>query len=284
MDKLKVVVCGTIKNGEKTIKKNIESLLEIKKYCLDFKLLLYENDSTDNTVNILNNLRSNIIHVISEKNINKLGGRTIILSWGRNKLLKYINKHFSDYDYMIMTDLDDVLKGFKARMIKKEFDKDLTKWDVLTANCIGPYYDIYALRANKNKFWNTDIQYDCWDMINHSTKLGFNPRLSKLIHVGNFQKVIPINEKLIMVDSAFGGMGIYKIDIIKDCYYNGLTEFCSCKKFLNKDFHLKMGRCSMTTCEHVSFHKQIREKNKGRIYICPSLLVYAEPLHIVNKR
>ena len=114
MDKLKVVVCGTIKNGEKTIQKNIENLLEIKKYCLDFKLVLYENDSTDNTVKILNKLRSETIHVISERNITSLGGRTVILAYGRNTLLKYINTHFSDYDYIIMTDLDDVLKGFKV--------------------------------------------------------------------------------------------------------------------------------------------------------------------------
>ena len=283
MDKLKVVVCGTIKNGEKTIQKNIENLLEIKKYCLDFKLVLYENDSTDNTVKILNKLRSETIHVISERNITSLGGRTVILAWGRNTLLKYINTHFSDYDYIIMTDLDDVLKGFKPKMVQKEFEKDLSKWDVLTANCIGPYYDIYALRAKKNQIWDLDIQYDCWDMINHSTKLGFNRGLSTLIHVGNFQKVIPINEKLIKVDSAFGGMGIYKMSIVKNCVYNGFTESCSCKEYLNKENHFKMGKCLATTCEHVSFHKQIREKNNGRIFICPSLLVYAEPQHIVKK-
>jgi len=283
MDKLKVVVCGTIKNGEKTIQKNIENLLEIKKYCLDFKLVLYENDSTDNTVKILNSLRSDTIHVISEKNINTLGGRTVILAWGRNTLLKYINKHFNDFDYIIMTDLDDVLKGFKAKMVQKEFEKDLSKWDVLTANCIGPYYDIYALRAKKNQIWDLDIQYDCWDMINHSTNLGFNRGLSTLIHVGNFQKVIPINEKLISVDSAFGGMGIYRMSVIKDCSYDGFTHFCSCKEYLNKENHFRMGKCSATTCEHVSFHKQIREKNNGRIFICPSLLVYAEPQHIVKK-
>ena len=93
-------------------------------------------------------------------------------------------------------------------------------------------------------------------MINHSTKLGFNRGLSTLIHVGNFQKVIPINEKLIKVDSAFGGMGIYKMSIVKNCVYNGFTESCSCKEYLNKENHFKMGKCLATTCEHVSFHSR----------------------------
>jgi glycosyltransferase involved in cell wall biosynthesis len=283
MDKLKVVVCGTIKNGAKTIEKNINSLLELQKYCLDFKMVLYENDSTDGTTEILNKIKSDTIHIISEQNINVLGGRTVILSWGRNKLLEYINTTFSDYDYVIMSDLDDVLKGFKGKMVQKEFEKDLSKWDVLTANCIGPYYDIYALRCKKNKIWELDLQYDCWDMINHTTKLGFNRGLSTLIHVGNFQKVIPTKEQLISVDSAFGGMGIYKMSIIKNCYYNGMMGECSCKEYLNQEYHFRMGKCSQTTCEHVSFHKQIRENNNGRIFICPSLLVYAEPQHIVKK-
>ena len=57
MDKLKIVVCGTIKNGAKTIEKNINGLLEIQKYCLDFKMILYENDSTDGTTEILNKMK-----------------------------------------------------------------------------------------------------------------------------------------------------------------------------------------------------------------------------------
>ena len=67
MDKLKVVVCGTIKNGAKTIEKNINSLLELQKYCLDFKMVLYENDSTDGTTEILNKIKSRfLIYKMSE--------------------------------------------------------------------------------------------------------------------------------------------------------------------------------------------------------------------------
>ena len=61
--------------------------------------------------------------------------------------------------------------------------------------------------------------------------------------------------ELIEVDSAFGGLAIYrKSDIPQDASYVGVDE--------NGD----------EVCEHVSFHFSIK-KNKGKIFINPKLII-----------
>ena len=53
MEKLKVIICGCTKNSSKYIVNEINSLLKIKPLFARFDIVLYENDSTDNTVDIL---------------------------------------------------------------------------------------------------------------------------------------------------------------------------------------------------------------------------------------
>ena len=61
--------------------------------------------------------------------------------------------------------------------------------------------------------------------------------------------------KIIEVDSAFGGLGIYKKSAIpNDAEYIGVDK--------NGD----------EVCEHVSFHSSIRN-NQGKIFINPRLII-----------
>ena len=60
---------------------------------------------------------------------------------------------------------------------------------------------------------------------------------------------------LIPVNSAFGGIAIYKIKSIQECRYNGLYDDEGEK------------------CEHVDFNECIRSKG-GKIFINSSFLTY----------
>ena len=60
--------------------------------------------------------------------------------------------------------------------------------------------------------------------------------------------------KPIKVLSAFDGLGIYKLKSIGKCRYNGLDD-----NGIEED------------CEHVKFHKCMREKGNDKIYIIPFL-------------
>ena len=280
MEKLKAVICGCTKNSANYIHNEINNLLKLKSLFLSLDVVIYENDSTDNTVNLLKSLQmEKKITLISELGIQpKLKHRTMIIAHGRNKLVEYVNSQ-NKYDYMIMVDLDNIMNDFNKEGLVNAFSNDLRTWDVLTGNCSKIYYDIWALRFNRsswskvhNTIWTTCLDYDCWDMINHRKQMGFNERL---LHIKTYQKHIPKDSELISVDSAFGGIGIYKVSKIKNCKYVGFTRKCSCAKYNMK------GPCCWQMCEHVSFHKDMIEKHNAKIFICPRLIINGPVEHIV---
>ena len=98
-----------------------------------YKVIIYENDSIDNTRNILNkNKKDNYFYIFEDKIIEPL--RTVRLSNGRNKLLDKVREINIDntYEYLIMLDLDDVNNsGEFVNTIKSNFKYD--NWDVMTA-------------------------------------------------------------------------------------------------------------------------------------------------------
>ena len=64
---------------------------------------------------------------------------------------------------------------------------------------------------------------------------------------------IPLNSKWIQVDSAFGGLAVYRRSEIYNAEYTGIDHNNS------------------EVCEHVAFHKTIRDNN-GLIFINPMLI------------
>ena len=151
---------------------------------------------------------------------------------GRNKILdtiRTINTEFQ-YQYFINMDLDDVnYDGNFIETIETCFIEDVDKWDALFANQKKDYYDIWALR--KEKFFNED-----YALSEQSNKiLDDRPNLPE--------------GKFISVNSAFGGISIYKLSSIPtQCNYVGSYP----------SEHEK--------CEHVEFNECIKN-NGGKLYI-----------------
>jgi hypothetical protein len=262
MDK-KIIICGCTKNSGSYLQSRIDLLHQIGTQFLKYNILIYENDSTDNTVYILNRNKSSAFDFITETNVlNKiqyptLNQRVQILAHGRNTLLNVVKTKYASYDLMIMIDLDNVLENFNPKTILNAF-KYGDDWAALTANCIGKYYDIWALRIHSNIWnpvihnllWTEPLEHDCWFQI----KNNIHPQIC----IKSYQSIIPIKMPLIPTTSSFGGLGIYKIKNIMNSSY----------KCFNNSF---------IECEHISFHKSI----SGKMYICPSLLVHSPTEHIV---
>jgi hypothetical protein len=253
---MKAIVCGCVKNCEKSgLETTILKLLGIKNIFEQVDYLFFENDSSDNTLQILSKHDINVISVSGLEH--KIRNRMQLLAYGRNCLLNVILERYSDYDLMIMTDLD-VLENFEYKILQNVFSTySINEWDVLTANNYDKYYDIYALRTDVNRVWDKKLDYDCWEVIHKNLENKLYKELLQ-IHIGNFQEKINNVGELIPVKSAFGGMGIYKISKIANCQYS-----------------TKYG------CEHVAFHFDILLKNSGKIFICPMLLTTGESKHIV---
>lgn len=224
-----VLICGVIKNAEKYISKNIDLAIETGKLFLNYQLIVYENNSTDETKNILKKYENNEnIHIICEdiseekikQNSNILAYTEITgsdhpcrieqISNARNKVIDYINKHdnqkkFETYSYVMWIDMDS--EGWDLNGILDSFYKK-NEWDVVYANGINnydkKYYDMYALRT---------------------TDYIFGPELFGDYFWNNLKTFMMIpNDELVSVYSAFGGIGIYKRNIFSkykfDCIVN----------------------------------------------------------------
>jgi hypothetical protein len=118
---------------------------------------------------------------------------------------------------------------------------------VATANQWGPYYDIFALRHH---LWSPN---NCWDAQRFLVKQGFNELHSKFIGVFSRMVTVPESGPWIEVDSAFGGLAIYKRGKIQGLRYTGVTPE------------------GAEISEHVPFHAQIKAQG-GRIFINPKLI------------
>jgi hypothetical protein len=138
----KIIICGCTKNSGEYLQSRIDLLHQIGTQFLKYNILLYENDSNDNTVYILNRNKSTAFDFISETNVlNKIQYPTLhervqILTHGRNMLLNVVKTKYSSYDLMIMIDLDNVLENFNPKTILNAF-KYGDDWSALTANCFG---------------------------------------------------------------------------------------------------------------------------------------------------
>jgi len=246
MKKYNVIIAGTVRNVAKYIQKNIDNIDKCGKQFNEYLVIIYENDSNDDTRKILiNNKKSNYIYLF--ENDVKEPLRTKRISDGRNKILekiREINKTENNkYQYMIMIDLDDINElGKYVDSIKTCFQ--YSNWDVLTGNQSDIYYDLWALRK-KN-----DMEHDCWKMIRDNINNDNNPID---VYVNSKYRKYESNG-LLEVDSAFGGIAIYKLSSIPDnCDYVGKYEDGN------------------ERCEHVEFNRCIKKSGKN-IYINTNFL------------
>lgn len=232
MKKFNVIFGGACRNVEPFISKVLDNLeicgKKFNKYCI----VIYENDSHDKTREILLEKKKENYTYIFEDNIEE-PSRTKRLENGRNKVIDTIRKinENKDYHFFINLDMDNVnYQGKFIESIENCFINE--SWDVLFANQIGEYYDIWALR--KENYFNED----CWlepknDLSNEILKSRPDFKSNKLIEV----------------NSAFGGTAIYRLSSLPDkCRYNG-THTSGSEK-----------------CEHVDFNECIKS-NGGKLYI-----------------
>jgi hypothetical protein len=181
--------------------------------------------------------------------------RTQRLAHCRNAYLDELNSNplYADIDYVVVADLDGVnnlvtADGFASCWTRSE-------WAVCTANQRGPYCDIWALR---HQLWSPNDCYRQRDFF-----LAHNVRKMTALWSALHSRMITIDTKgdWIEVDSAFGGLAVYRRQALSGVRYIGLDE---------------AGR---EVCEHVSLNSQIRS-NGYRIFINPQLVNTSRTEHI----
>ena len=220
----------------------------------DYIIILYYDESHDNTLNIMKQYQ--------EKNpkflfyVNKgplLPYRTFRLALGRNFCINSIGSNYSDYEYFIVMDCDNrCAKDININIMKLYLSQDT--WDCLS-------------------FMHPDGYYDCWALSIYPYiancyiyNVGLNSGVDKVVQLSK-------KKKLIRCSSAFNGLAIYRTNKFINCKYNG--------SFTLKNIPYELLIMNMKAvrgfkkdkpiedCEHRAFHFEAIKKNGARIRISP---------------
>lgn len=254
-----IIILGLVRNAESKIDNNIHRLCELGQTAKNYKISLFENDSIDTTVEKLKNIKSNNNFIdIESRTLNRphFGPtqeleRTTALAEYRNFLRLEVEKKYNKYNYTIVCDMD--FNDFSINGIYNSFGwfSFINTIDAIAGNSFELKH---TLNQEKPSLWNYDswaFRYMWWYFPYLTDEIIANQKNSGLfpydpnLWFGFF--IPPLGSPLIPVNSAFGGMTIYKTD-----------------KYIT-------GEYSGYDCEHVCFHRSLKEKySTYNIYVNPS--------------
>ena len=245
-------ICALARDCGDSILNNKKIIEKIGKLFKSYKVILFENDSSDNTRDIIKqwekeNKNINLIRCknnpecklktkrgydygqFSKKRINKMG-------YYREQYLDLVKK--SDYKYTIVIDIDLDLNGLNLNQFAEVLSKHKI-WNGVAINgrafipgtmgTITVPYDAIAFSLDK--------------------KINTNKNVTKNI-ISNYIKLFKVynNKDLIKIGSAFNGLCLYKTKALKNSTYLN-----------NGDI----------VCEHLTFHKNI-----DNFYAAPNWIYY----------
>ncbi len=245
-----LLVTGLVRNTEASLAADVARLGSALAGAGEIHWFLVESDSTDGTVAALQaqtretaNFRFVSLGFLEPD----LPGRSERIAHCRNACLAEIraNPAYQDLDYVAVADFDGVNDLISAEAIASCWTRD--DWDMCAANRLGPYYDVWALR---HPIWSPG---DCWDQARFLQAHGADS--ARAITAAVYAKMITLSPQAewIEVDSAFGGLAIYRRAALDDGAYDGLTE------------------TGAIACEHVAFHADLRRAGR-RLFINPALI------------
>ncbi len=255
-----VLVTGLARNVAKHLHIEIIKIEnEIKKVFNSVNFLIIESDSNDDTLEVLENLKrakNNFDYRCLGQLNRTYPNRIERLTLCRNTYVQEIreNKMYSKTEFIMVIDFD--LKNNRLNLTVLNDLIDRNDWSGLFANQTGSYYDIYALRK---KGW---VEKDCFSEY-QQLKKSYEPDRAKEIAI--WSKMIKISKttKMISVDSAFGGLGLYRKNL-----------------FLEHDYASDSN--DYFESEHVVFHKKIKEL-QGTLLIVPNLTNFSWGPHNLSK-
>lgn len=211
----KVLICGICKDVEKAVPNTIRSVSELSAQFLDYRVIIYENNSKDNTKHLLQSWAKKDSHVIfisedipkkklAKAFAMKIFNRSEALARARNIVLDEImQKKYEDFKYVIWADLD-FLEPWDVAHIVESIEQPEQDWDAILANGA---YDLFALRDPEFPIGFELLGKKFWHRLHElRSRFSLNP-------TGPWRKVY----------SAFGGLGIYKRSSIQGCRYSGIV-------------------------------------------------------------
>lgn len=229
--KAKVAFVGLARNIAGTLPVSIQRIQETAQHFADWKAFVVENDSTDGTKDILQRwAMDDPLHVIVQTIDNgrpHLHGfelaRTEAMADYRNRCRELVQKHYPEADYVIVVDLD-AWGGWSVHGVMNGmgWHSKMPKAGCMASTSLFKHQ---ATLIDGRPPW---AHYDNWAY----RWLGWTSRIGPWFTFW----LPPPGAPPIEVNSAFGGLAIYKTQPYLEAEYSG------------------------EDCEHVPFHRRMKEK------------------------
>jgi hypothetical protein len=240
-----ITVISLVRNIGKILETNIENISSFfRSHCKTYRHIFFENDSADNTKDVIQQFQSKYpdnIYIISE-NLNrehfgsvKSEDRLKALAEYRNKAKSYASEFESDFIIILDMDFDSIsLYG-----ILNSFGW-MASFDSISAvagNSFQYKKGLYTEDPERYNLWNYDswaYRHTWWTDLQVVLPAPENT-YDSMLWFGLW--IPPVGCSPMVVNSAFGGCGIYRSSIYFLADYD------------DKD------------CEHVCFHYNLLKKN-----------------------
>ena len=254
------LVVGTVRDASVNIEPDLLRIVNALSTIVPTLAFVVESDSSDSTVANLfdlakrdSRIRFKSLGIVADK----IPDRIQRLRYCRNVYVDEIrnNPLYRECGLIVVADLDGINTRIDSETFQLALNSNLP-WDALAANQSARYYDILALR---HPLWspNSWVAEEEWLTPflgkNRARKHAMSDRMIK----------IPSSFPPILVDSAFGGLCIYRRWVFEKCDYSEDTAE------------------SAEEIDHVSLHRKMRATG-GKIFIHPGLINSHWTLHGLN--
>lgn len=250
----RIVIASCVRNIEKNMNHIQEKLHQVSKYFSDYRIVFVENDSSDNTRSCLLNMAQKDPKIfvlgcgINAPNCSlsfpKTEGHSVNISRMnkmreiRNVYLKFVYTHFSNFDFLMVWDLDMksylYLDGIADTIF--QFEKN----PKINAICSNGIYDYGVFRSYYDTFAHVEI--------NENPHI--NWKTFRDIVIG-LKVPYLYSSSLKKVDSCFSGFTVYKLQSLVN----------------NNAYHTSQDYSKNIECEHTSLSRQI-----GEVYLNPKMI------------
>jgi len=242
-----IVIAALARDCEKSLPNMIALIEQLRQRFIWTQVVVVENDSKDNTKNILFRWEkeSDGVNIISQDygtlTIPEIGQvncdptisihRIEKMAFYRNIYLDYVDKLNCEIDYLMVVDID--IDFFSIEGLIQAIDKDENDWGAIFSNGITQT-SYFGMRSK--------IYFDCFAIYEYPLIGDFSYNQKKLDFTFKTINKNVRNHKKYSVISAFSGIGIYRYEAIKGLRY---------KASLNKAMN------GTAVCEHIPFNMEI---------------------------
>jgi len=231
-----VVLAALARNVASLLPRTIARMERLGSLFGEYRVVVYENDSDDQTLKLLNkwSRRNSRVTVLSEVRHDRVNRpvrcalRAQRMAYYRNQYHQCVAERYADHDHVIVVDAD-LAGGWSYDGIAHTFGHD--DWDYVGSN--GIVYKRMGLRPN------CIVQYDTWAF---RADDDFRPLSSRQVNAMHFRR----GAAMVPVSSCFGGLGVYRTEAFLSGSYGG------------------------GDCEHIALHRQMRGAGHRRTFLNPS--------------